>query len=324
MDLIADKCLPVSRIADIEAGPTNGTWLIRSLWSKGAVGFCGGPPKCRKSWLGLEAAVAIASGRPCLGRFEVEDQGTALVYMAEDKDDEVKERVRGICAQRQIDFSGLDLHVITSSRLRLDDADDREGLVATIDKYKPKFLLLDPLVRLHSLDENSAREISALLGFFRWLQREFDVSIMVAHHANKKTHGRPGERLRGSSDFYAFADSSVYIFPSRGAYELTVEHRAAAPIEPFLVDLTTVDGATALNMIDGDAEPPPNAKISHGILDALRSARGPMTRGALRAVLKIQNQRLGDCLDQLVDAGLALRTAEGWIAVDTSPLFHPP
>ena len=321
MDLIAiDRALPVSRIADIDPAPPEGSWLIRSLWQKRAVGFCGGPPKCRKSWLGLEAAVAIASGRPCLGRFEVEDPGPTLIFMAEDSKEEVRERVRGICARRGVDIVGLDLNIITASRLSLNSPEDREGLVATVERYKPKFLLLDPLIRIHSCDENNAREISALLGFLRWIQREFAVSIMVTHHANKKTYGRPGERLRGSSDIYAFADSAIYLFANRGSYELTVEHRAAAPIEPFLVDLTTENGATALTVLD-DNTPPPTAELSRRILEKLRAAAGPVTRSALRADLKVQNQRLGACLEQLEATGLIDRSADGWAA--TAPNLFP-
>jgi len=34
---------------------------------------------------------------------------------------------------------------------------------------RPRLLLLDPLVRLHSLDENHAGEVAGLLAYFRSL-----------------------------------------------------------------------------------------------------------------------------------------------------------
>ncbi len=46
-------------------------WLVDGLWGDGAVGVIGGAPKSCKTWLALEIAVAVASGRPCLDRFEV-------------------------------------------------------------------------------------------------------------------------------------------------------------------------------------------------------------------------------------------------------------
>ena len=54
-------------------------WLIEGLWTRQAVGIVGGHPKLGKTWLALELALAIASGRPCLGRFAVHDRGPVLV-----------------------------------------------------------------------------------------------------------------------------------------------------------------------------------------------------------------------------------------------------
>src|SRR5262249_57340517 len=46
-------------------------WLVTSLWSEQAVGIIGGEPKCCKSFLALDLAVAVATGTPCLRRFTV-------------------------------------------------------------------------------------------------------------------------------------------------------------------------------------------------------------------------------------------------------------
>ena len=43
-------------------------WLVAGLWSEQAVGIVGGEPKCCKSFLALDLAVAVASGTPCLRR----------------------------------------------------------------------------------------------------------------------------------------------------------------------------------------------------------------------------------------------------------------
>ncbi|MBW2109773.1 MAG: AAA family ATPase [Deltaproteobacteria bacterium] len=311
MDVMNEaSCLPVSPVGSLEDQEGGHNWLIRSLWLRRAVGFCGGPPKSRKSWLGLEAAVAIASGKPCLGRFPVEDCGPALVFMAEDSTAEVRERVRQICIRRSIDINELDLNVITASSLRLDNPEQRRLFVATIDRFKPKFLLLDPLIRLHNFDENSAREMSALLGFLRQVQREFDVSIMITHHANKKTHGRPGERLRGSGDLYAFADSALYVFPNGGSFELTVEHRAAPSLDPFQIELSTEDGQTCLEIIDAVSHS--DTDINQRVIELLRRSGKPMTRTLIRSQLGVQNQRLSICLNRLLDAGIVSRSSDGW------------
>jgi len=61
--------LPVQlawRLADC---PEQQRWLVDGLWSEEAVGIIGGEPKCCKSFLALDLAVAVAAGVPCLRRF---------------------------------------------------------------------------------------------------------------------------------------------------------------------------------------------------------------------------------------------------------------
>ena len=55
-------------------------WLVTGLWSEQAVGIVGGEPKCCKSFLALDLAVAVASGTPCLRRFVVPTAGRVLLY----------------------------------------------------------------------------------------------------------------------------------------------------------------------------------------------------------------------------------------------------
>jgi RecA-family ATPase len=59
--------LSITRIAHIRPTPPTDRWLVEGLWAWPAVGFIGGTPKASKTWLALELAVAVASGRPCLG-----------------------------------------------------------------------------------------------------------------------------------------------------------------------------------------------------------------------------------------------------------------
>jgi RecA-family ATPase len=72
---------PAWRLAD---GPEQQRWLVDGLWSEQAVGIIGGEPKCGKSFLALDLAVAVAAGIPCLRRFAVSHTGRVLLYPAED------------------------------------------------------------------------------------------------------------------------------------------------------------------------------------------------------------------------------------------------
>ena len=147
-------------------------------------------------------AISVAAGTAALDHFAVSAKGPALVYLTEDALPQVRCRIESICRRRQLSIAQLDLHVITAPTLRLDQKADQDRLAETISVLRPLLVLLDPLVRLHRLDENSAGEISGLLGFFRELQRRFDTAIVLVHHASKKQRSQPGQALRGSSDLH--------------------------------------------------------------------------------------------------------------------------
>ena len=160
---------PVVRVANIENIEHDEPWLVTDLWGREAVGFVCGTPKSLKTWLALELAVAVASGHPCLGRFPVPEPGSVLLYAAEDAAQDIRQRVAGIAQARKLDFQRLAVGLITEPILRLDIEEHQLRLADTVAKIKPKLLVLDPFVRLHRADENSASEVSGLLGFLRLL-----------------------------------------------------------------------------------------------------------------------------------------------------------
>jgi RecA-family ATPase len=89
-------------------------WLIAGLWSEQAVGSVGGEPKCCKSFLALDIAVAVAAGTPCLRRFAVPRPGRVLLYAAEDALHIVRRRFDGICEAAGAALADLDIQVITA------------------------------------------------------------------------------------------------------------------------------------------------------------------------------------------------------------------
>ena len=319
--------LPVVRATDIAFELTRPEWLVTSLWARAGVGILGGAPKCCKSWLALEMAVAVASGASCLGCFEVGDAGGVLLYMAEDAAPVVKARLSGICRHRGLDLSTLPAHLITAPSLRLDRERDQARLRACVAKYAPRLLILDPFVRLHRIDENDAGQVSALLGYLRELSRAYDLAVLVVHHARKNgSSGQPGQSLRGSGDFFAWADSLLYVRRHKGQLLLTVEHRGAPAPDPVGLALNA-DGDVHLDIIDSAEGPPAPSNeplrddaLDQAVLAALAPA--PLARTDLRAQLRVRNERLGDTLTRLAQAGMICRAGDQWAVID-SRFPHP-
>lgn len=307
--------LPILRIDKIEPQPPHQQWMIRFLWTRSAVGIIGGAPKCCKSWLGLDMAVSVATNTPCLGRFEVETPGPVLVYLAEDALTSVRDRIDSLCASRNRNLEDLDIHVITAPTLRLDLDDDQRQLHNTLEALQPKLLVLDPLVRMHRLDENSASDISKLLGFIRELQRSFDVAIVLVHHASKKHHAQPGQTLRGSSDLHAFGDSNAYLARRSGKLTLTLEHRSAKAPDPFEIDLVTSQGGAYLKVASSLDTKHPELALEERVVTFLQAEAVPCSRNAIREALKVNNQRLGEALQSLENNGRVVRSSKGWTFV---------
>ncbi len=316
--------LPVCRAFDLEVQSTEQAWLIESLWGQQAVGIIGGAPKCAKSWFGLDMALSVASGTPCLGRFAVSSPGPTLVFLAEDALTSVRARIEALCMHRNIDMRDLDLHVITAPVLRLDLQADQQALRATLDRLRPSLLVLDPLVRLHRLDENSASDISRLLGFLRELQRAFHSAIVLVHHAAKKQRAVPGQALRGSSDLHAFGDSNAYLTRRREQLLLTLEHRSAPSPDPLPLALVSHHDGSATHLEVAAGAEPSGLALDQRILALLRDSSQPLTRAALRERLKVNNQRLGETLATLAKQGLVLRASEGYCIVRTDAKHQAP
>jgi len=89
--------LPVEPAHQLPTCPEERRWLIDGLWADQAVGIVGGEPKCCKSFLALDMAVAVASGGACLRRFRSAQPGRVLLFAAEDALHVVRRRLDGIC-----------------------------------------------------------------------------------------------------------------------------------------------------------------------------------------------------------------------------------
>jgi len=307
--------LPVSRVGDLRAEPERNRWLVQGLWTRRAVGVLGGPPKALKTWLGLDLALSVASGTPCLSRFPVKDRGPVLAYLAEDAGEEVRARTAALARGRSLALDPLDLFLITAPVLWLDDKEHRQRLARTIEDLRPKLLLLDPLVRLHRQDENDVRAVSSLLGHLRELNRAFDLAVLLVHHTSKKERSHPGQSLRGSGDIYAWLDSGLYLAKRKRGILLTVEHRSAPAPDPLSLALVTKsDGSARLTVSEPGPQPQRDAAcdLAARALDALERAGRPLTQGSLRARLGVRNQRLGQVLSALERNGQIERTNAGW------------
>jgi hypothetical protein len=308
--------LPVVRASDLESPVHKQSWLIERLWTHQAVGIIGGSPKSGKTWLALEMAVSVASGSPCFDSFAILAPGPVLLYAAEDSAAALRTRVETLARLHKVDFNRLDVHIITVDLLRLDRPEHQDRLESTLLVYKPALLVLDPLVRVHAIDENVAGQVSMLLGYLRSLQRKTGAAIALVHHVRKNVSptSAAGYSLRGSGDLYAWLDSFLYLRMHQGQRTLSAEHRSAPAFGPVALELAQSDLGAFLKIgsVNNNPPEPPQNELASRIIELLSSAQEPLTIDSLRSRLQVRNQRVVEALRSLIAQGKIQRLARGF------------
>jgi hypothetical protein len=310
---------PAAEIADPTA-PLR--WLLSDLFLVGAAGILGGAPKTGKSFFALELAVAVASATAAAGRFAVSMPGPVLLWAAEDPPAVVVQRLAALAAGRAHALATLPVVVIVEPGVRLPDGLER--LAATVAHIAPRLLILDPLIRLHRADENSAADMAVILDGLRGLARATECAILLVHHTRKAPAGSvAGHGLRGSSDLHAFGDTNLYLrrVGPDAMLELRIEHRAAACPPPLRLHLHTQEsaaGPTARFVCD---DAPPADPLRERALALVRRASAAVATDALRTTLGVRKQTLVALLQHLAAEGLIRRAGrDGWVAVRSVPV----
>lgn len=303
---------PVRRVASVRPQPHDHKWLVQDLWLASGVGFLAGGPKLGKTHLAVEIALAVAAEDHALGR-PARLSGPVLFYGAEDHLPDLRQRFEGLATLRRLDLRHLAVDLLDVPSLRLEREQDLLRLRATVERSKPRLLVLDPFIRIARIDENSAQDVSAILSELRALQRDFGVAVLVVHHTRKSPATQPNLTLRGSGDFAAWSDSNLLLTRRRDSLMLTIEHRSAPAPEPIACRLVA-DPVPHLAP-DRDATEhtaQPLAPLEADILRLLTATRRPLTTVDLRAQLRRRKADVAAALSSLRAQGHVQRDLLGW------------
>jgi hypothetical protein len=248
-----------------------------------------------------------------------------LLFPAEDSLAVVRQRLEGIAVVAQVPFASLPVHVITAPTLRLDTATDRERLAHTVQQQRPILLILDPLIRLHRVDENDATQIAALLSYLRQIQRQFQLAVMVVHHARKDSNGsRPGQALRGSSELHGWGDSNLYMRRKGSQLTLCTEHRAAPSRDHIPLQLTEAGSTVALTVV-----PRPVAELDapsgpiERVRQVLTQLHEPAPVHQLQKLCGLRTATVCSALSELTTLGVVVRHTRGYQLKLPLPVSHP-
>jgi len=144
-------------------------------------------PKTGKSWLVSDLALAVATGTPWLGLYEVA-QGNVLIVDNELHLETITTRLKRVIEARGIDPELVGNHVdILPLRGQLKDIVGLATLFKTIEPGKYKLVIVDAFYRVmpKGMDENDNSTMSQIYNFLDLYAARLQCSFVLIHHTSK-------------------------------------------------------------------------------------------------------------------------------------------
>lgn len=195
-------------------------WLYGTHLIRGFVSVLVAPGGVGKTQLSIAMALALASGKKLLGD-HVHASVLAWVLNLEDPLDEIERRVAATMIHHRLRVedvagrlflnSGRDRRVCIG---RIETSDigfqvafpDKEAIIAEARRQKIGFIIVDPFVKSHALEENSNPHMDAAATAWGEIAQATGAAILLVHHVRKGSTtaegmdaGRGGSALRDAA-----------------------------------------------------------------------------------------------------------------------------
>jgi len=186
-------------------------WLIQDVIPEKSFVALYGPPASFKSFIAMDIAECIASGRPWLGK-EINGTGPVL-YIAGEGHGGIGARIAAI-KQHHNTPDSAQVYVVRSQINLRSSVDDFTALIVAIDELVQelgvdlRMIVIDTLARAFGGgNENSSDDMGAFIQATGKIQNRYRCSLMLLHHAGKDTT----KGLRGHSSLLGAVDTQMEI-----------------------------------------------------------------------------------------------------------------
>ena len=292
-------------------------WVVEGYIAEGCT-LLAGRPKLGKSWLVLEAALAVASGTDCLGGIQCE-AGDVLYLALEDNERRLHKRIDKLYGIYSDTWPNrLDIATAWSRA-------NEGGLDAIRDwirsKERPRLIGVDVLAQFRPL--RGAQEglydtdYSAIKGL-QEIACEFNVAIVIVHHTRKQgSDVDPFEKVSGSLGLSGAADTTLVLDRDSNGCTLYGRGRDVEEIESAV----TFDPAQCRWLVLGKASEVRRSDERSAIIDALQESDEPMTPKDVMLATGIGSRNLADVtLFRMAKAGEIVKAGRGLYTLPGRPL----
>lgn len=214
------------------------TWLIDKVMPAGGLVALYGPPGCGKSFIALDIAFSIGTGRPWQGRSV--EPGHVL-YLAAEGGAGIGKRARAWLSHNQVRPSETNMAWLIESVPVHVDSDQMTILLDRVlneIEDTPDLVIIDTLARCFDGEESETGDMGRFIGGVDHIRAELGCTVMVLHHTRLA-----GDRERGNTAFRGAADAMLSV-EKEGA-EITItctKQKEDEEFEPISLELLTVEG----------------------------------------------------------------------------------
>jgi hypothetical protein len=190
---LALEIVDIARRLKLRKPPPRG-WLMTGQFCRKFLSGLVAPGATGKTALRILQAIALALGQDLTDQ-HVRRRVRVVLLSFEDDQDELDRRVLAACVYHKIDLDDLEgwLFVACPKGLKLAEARKTSfvpgalepALRKAIEKHRPALVILDPFVKLHSLDENDNAAMDYIADKLTQLTHEYDIAIDCPAHTRK-------------------------------------------------------------------------------------------------------------------------------------------
>jgi hypothetical protein len=205
--LVPRQLLTIEAWDDIEDEPVE--YLIDGVLPKRGFIALFSPPGSYKSFVAMDMAEAVATGRPWMGR-EVPTPGGVLIIAGEGHGG-IGARIRA-CKKHNKTPVGAEIYVLRAAINLRSSAEDFDLLVSSIKELIERTGVQFELVQIDTLarafgggQENNSEDMGAFIHNMGRIQRILNCALMIIHHAGKDS----SKGLRGHSSLLAAVDTQL-------------------------------------------------------------------------------------------------------------------
>lgn len=307
---------------------TEPVFVVEKVLHKGAT-LAMARPKFGKSWLALQLAIAVSTGRKALGRFEVPKKGRVLYMALEDTESRIHRRLAALNIGDE-KFTGIDFAFNLPEKLG-DSGDIRISHYLQQHKGEYSVVILDTMLAAFGSDTRQDRvqadyDKSAIL---RKLADDNNVALLAIHHQNKgKDPAQLMDTVNGTTGLAAGVDSTLFLTEEKGQKVLHVVSRETESAD-FAIKFDLGQGGWS---VEGPAQ---EVLLCAGqrVIVALLNDAGPMKSKEIVDALGKKGNTTRTQLHRLKNTGVLRLLPNGayWLAnksvpegYDTKPRFCGP